>query len=243
MAKFGLIGKNISYSFSKKYFTQKFENEHKKHSYHNFDISTIEAFPTLLKENPDLKGLNVTIPYKEAIIPFLDGIEKEAQTIGAVNTIKFLSNGKLMGYNTDHIGFAKALTPFLPLREKTALILGTGGASKAIYYVLKTMDFKILFVSRTKKENSITYNELTPDILSKHFLVVNTTPLGTYPKIEETPVIPYKAITSNHLLFDLTYNPEQTTFMKLGFLEKARVSNGLKMLEFQAEKACEIWGK
>ena len=243
MAKFGLIGKNISYSFSKKYFTQKFNNEHKKHTYHNFDIATIEAFPSLLKENPDLKGLNVTIPYKEAIIPFLDDIEKETQTIGAVNTIKFLSNGRLIGYNTDHYGFAKSLTPFLPLKEKTALILGTGGASKAIYYALKTMGFKILFVSRTKKENTITYSELTPDILLKNFLIVNTTPLGTYPNIEEAPDIPYQAITSGHLLFDLTYNPEQTTFMKLGLLKQASVSNGLKMLEFQAQKAYEIWKK
>ncbi len=241
MAKYGLIGKNISYSFSKTFFTEKFASEKKKHTYENFDITTIEEFPTILKNNPTLKGLNITIPYKEAIIPYLDKINPEAIEIGAVNTIKFLNDGRLMGYNTDHFGFAKAITPFLPLKEKTALILGTGGASKAIYHVLKTLGFTIQFVSRNKTKNAITYQEVTPSIIAKHFLIVNTTPLGTFPDIEKTPNIPYQAITTNHFLFDLTYNPPLTTFMKLGYLKGAKVSNGQKMLEFQAHKSCEIW--
>ncbi len=243
MAKFGLIGKNISYSFSKKYFSDKFKNEKKKHTYQNFDLASINDFPKIIENNPQLKGLNITIPFKESIIPFLNKIDKEAQAIGAVNTIKFMKDGRLTGYNTDHFGFAKALTAFLPLKEKTALILGSGGACKAICFVLRTMGFNYHIVSRTQKENAITYDDLTPELVSKHFLIVNTTPLGTFPDVEKAPNIPYQAVTQDHLLFDLTYNPAQTTFMKLGYFEGAQVSNGLKMLEFQAQKSWEIWQK
>jgi shikimate dehydrogenase len=243
MAKFGLIGKNIGYSFSKRFFTEKFEKENKRHTYENFDIDSLEEFKKLLENNPDLKGLNVTIPYKESIILYLNRLDSIAEKIGAVNTIKILKDGTLKGFNTDYFGFAKAFSSLLPIKEKTALVLGTGGASKAIIYVLDTMGYKILQVSRFKNEHTITYDELSPQIIATHYLIINTTPLGTYPNIEKAPNIPYTLLTPNHILFDLTYNPSQTTFMKLGLLQRAKVSNGLKMLEYQALKSWEIWQK
>lgn len=243
MAKFGLIGKDIAYSFSKNFFTDKFEREKKRHTYENFDIGSLNEFKTLLIKNPELKGLNVTIPYKESIIPLLDKLDPKAEKIGAVNTIKVLKNGILKGFNTDYFGFAKALSSLLPIKDKTALILGTGGASKAIIYVLESMGYEILRVSRFKNEDTITYDDLNSQIMATHYLIINTTPLGTYPNTEKAPNIPYELLTSNHLLFDLTYNPAQTTFMKLGLIKGTKVSNGLKMLEYQALKSWEIWQK
>lgn len=241
MAKYGLLGKNIAYSFSKTFFTAKFELENRIDTYHNFDIECITLFDKVLEENPTLKGLNVTIPYKESIMPLLDRVEKEAKEIGAVNTIKKTKSGKLVGYNTDHYGFAKALADFLPLYDKSALILGTGGASKAVKYVLETMGFKYLQVSRVKSEDTISYNELTREHMQSHCLIVNCTPVGTAPNISDCPDIPYYCITDKHLLFDLIYNPRETEFLKRGFAKGARVSNGLKMLEFQAKKSWKIW--
>lgn len=241
MAKYGLVGKDIAYSFSKTFFSIKFEKENRQDTYHNFDIESIDQFPKIISENPDLKGLNVTIPYKEAIIPFLDRIDKEAQEIGAINTIKFQNDGSLKGYNTDHYGFAKALANFLPLKDKSALILGTGGASKAIKYVLKTMGFRYQVVSRKKTESTITYSRLNKQIIEDHCLIINCTPLGTSPNISACPTIPYQFITKDHLLFDLIYNPSQTEFLKLGRAQGAKTSNGLKMLEHQAKKAWKIW--
>lgn len=241
MAKYGLVGKDIAYSFSKTFFSIKFEKENRQDTYHNFDIESIDQFPKIISENPDLKGLNVTIPYKEAIIPFLDRIDKEAQEIGAINTIKFQNDGSLKGYNTDHYGFAKALANFLPLKDKSALILGTGGASKAIKYVLKTMGFRYQVVSRKKTESTITYSSLNKKIIEDHCLIINCTPLGTSPNISACPTIPYQFITKDHLLFDLIYNPSQTEFLKLGRAQGAKTSNGLKMLEHQAKKAWKIW--
>ena len=241
MAKYGLVGKDIAYSFSKTFFSIKFEKENRQDTYHNFDIESIDQFPKIISENPDLKGLNVTIPYKEAIIPFLDRIDKEAQEIGAINTIKFQNDGSLKGYNTDHYGFAKALANFLPLKDKSALILGTGGASKAIKYVLKTMGFRYQVVSRKKTESTITYSSLNKQIIENHCLIINCTPLGTSPNISACPTIPYQFITKDHLLFDLIYNPSQTEFLKLGRAQGAKTSNGLKMLEHQAKKAWKIW--
>lgn len=241
MAKYGLVGKDIAYSFSKTFFSIKFEKENRQDTYHNFDIESIDQFPKIISENPDLKGLNVTIPYKEAIIPFLDRIDKEAQEIGAINTIKFQNDGSLKGYNTDHYGFAKALANFLPLKDKSALILGTGGASKAIKYVLKTMGFRYQVVSRKKTESTITYSNLNKQIIEDHCLIINCTPLGTSPNISACPTIPYQFITKDHLLFDLIYNPSQTEFLKLGRAQGAKTSNGLKMLEHQAKKAWKIW--
>ncbi|PHS66773.1 MAG: shikimate dehydrogenase [Flavobacterium sp.] len=241
MAKYGLIGNKIGYSFSKSFFTIKFEQENRKDTYHNFDIPDINELPEILRNNNTLKGLNVTIPFKESVIPLLDRIDKEASKIGAVNTIKINKEGKLIGYNTDHYGFANALMDFLPLKEKKALLLGTGGACKAIRYVLKTMDFEITQVSRTKKENVITYEDLTREIISKNYLIINCTPLGTFPDIHEYPNIPYEYLTKDHVAFDLTYNPRETEFMKHSKAKGAKVSNGLKMLEYQAKKAWAIW--
>lgn len=241
MAKFGLVGKNIQYSFSKTFFSIKFDLEKLNHTYHNFDVACLNMFEKTLEDNADLKGLNVTIPYKEDIMKYLDRIDKEAKLIGAVNTIKFLKDGRLVGYNTDHYGFAKALGTFPPLKEKTALILGNGGASKAIRYVLDAMRFDYKIVSRTKQEGTITYNELTKEIVENHKLIVNTTPLGTSPNISECPSIPFEHIGKQHFLFDLIYNPRETEFLKRGFAKGATISNGMKMLEYQAKKAWSIW--
>lgn len=241
VSKFGLIGKNISYSFSKSYFTKKFEKKGLQHSYENFDISTIECLTSIISENNNLKGLNVTIPYKEEVIPYLDGLDVTAKAIGAVNVIKILENNKLIGYNSDHFGFQDSLNKFLPLQQKTALILGTGGASKAISFALDQLGFEYQFVSRSGNPNYLDYSELNQTIIEKHLLIINCTPLGTSPNIAAFPPIPYQFITKNHLLFDLIYNPSETQFLKQGKLWGAKTSNGLAMLESQAEKAWEIW--
>ena len=241
MAKYGLLGKDLSHSFSKSFFTKKFEKEKRKATYHNFELEQVELFPELLAQTEGLKGLNVTIPYKEAIIPYLDKMDKEAAKIGAVNTIKFRKDGKLMGYNTDHYGFARALADLFPIKEKTALILGSGGASRAIRYVLDAMEFDYEIVSREASEDTIDYDSITREIMEKHLLIVNCTPLGTSPNVDDCPHIPYQYIGTDHVLFDLIYNPSETEFMKRGFVKGARVSNGLKMLEYQAKKAWKIW--
>ena len=241
MAKYGLIGKNISYSFSKGFFTHKFETEKRKDTYENFDIDRIEDFPNIIKNTQGLKGLNVTIPYKESIIPFLNKLDNEAEKIGAVNTIKFSKNGQLIGYNTDHYGFAKSLEEFFPFHKKTALILGTGGASKAIKYVLEALHFEFLTVSRTPNGTSISYEAMNRDIINKYFLIINCTPVGTFPDVNSYPQIPYHLLTKNHVLYDLIYNPAQTEFIKRGFAAGARVTNGISMLEYQVEKSWAIW--
>ena len=241
MAKYGLIGHNIGYSFSKTFFNFKFDQENRNDSYENFDIPVLSEISKILENNPDLKGLNVTIPYKKSIIQLLDKVDKEALQIGAVNTIKINKDGTLKGYNTDHYGFSKALMEFLPIKEKKALVLGIGGASKAVKYVLEVMNFEVTQVSRTKTKKNITYKDLNRDTISQNYLIVNCTPLGTFPNIEEFPDIPYEYLTKDHLAFDLTYNPRETKFMKLSKDRGARRSNGLKMLEYQAEKAWSIW--
>lgn len=243
MHKLGLLGKNISYSFSKAYFKKKFEAEQIDDvSYENFDIDDIEAFPALIKNTKGIKGMNVTIPYKEAVIPFLDKLNIKAQEIGAVNTIKITKNNKLVGYNTDCYGFKKSLKPFLKPHHKNALILGTGGASKAVAYSLKSLDINFLYVSRqAKKGVDLTYGSLTNEIIKQHQLIINCTPLGTFPNIDNCPDIPYEAITKDHILYDLIYNPEETKFLKLGKHQQATTINGLNMLKFQAEKAWRIW--
>ncbi len=241
MSKFGLIGKNIGYSFSKTFFSQKFEREKLPHSYENFDIPSFDFFPNILSKNEDLKGLNVTIPYKEVVIPMLDSLDEEAKKIGAINTIKVSKNKKLKGFNTDHYGFRKSLEEFLPLQRKTALILGTGGASKAVAFALDSLDFEYKFVSRKENHNVFSYCSLDHSTIEKYLLIINCTPLGTFPNITDCPEIPYQFVSKNHLLFDLIYNPSETEFLKRGKLKGAKTSNGLKMLEFQAEKAWEIW--
>lgn len=241
MPEFGLIGKAIEYSFSRKYFNEKFEKEQLPYTYVNFDIKSISHFPTIIKENPELIGLNVTIPYKESVIPYLDELSLEAQSIGAVNTIKILPNKKLIGYNTDYYGFQKSIKPLLKKQHNSALILGTGGASKAINYALKQKNIHTLFVSRKAKGNAISYDDLTEEIIHEYKIIVNTTPLGTFPNVKSYPEIPYSFITPNHLLYDLTYNPSTTEFMKKGEAQGAKTINGYNMLVEQAEKAWDIW--
>ena len=238
--RFGLLGKNISYSFSKGYFTEKFKTMNlRSHSYENFDLENIEQFKALV-DTTDIKGMNVTIPYKEQVMQYLDDIDTTAKEIGAVNTICFTKNG-LKGYNTDCYGFQTALTPFLKKHHTKALILGTGGASKAIAYVFKSLRIDFTFVSRNPKSNQLGYHELTQTLLDEYTVIVNCTPLGTYPDIEQKPIIPYTHITSKHLLFDLIYNPEKSAFLSSGEAQGASICNGYAMLEFQAEKSWEIW--
>jgi len=242
MLKFGLIGKDIDYSFSKGYFTKKFENEALPYTYQNFDIDSISEIEEIIKSTEHLRGLNVTIPYKEAVIPYLDELHKRAEKIGAVNTIKITKNGSLIGYNTDYYGFKKSLEPLLQSHHKKALILGTGGASKAVTNTLKKLGIIYHFVSRQSTiKNCFNYSSLTEDVIDNHEIIINCTPLGTYPNINEFPDIPYKAISSKHLLYDLIYNPSETTFLKKGKQRGAFIYNGKKMLKLQAEKAWKIW--
>ena len=241
MRKFGLVGRDISYSFSKKYFSEKFSREGIAATYQNFDLETIEEFPKTISENPELAGLNVTIPYKEAILPFLDTLDPVASEIGAVNTIKFEQDGSLTGYNTDYFGFAEALKPHLKPHHQNALILGTGGASKAVHYALQSLNFTVKFVSRSPSKNAISYGDLSAEIMEEHTVIVNTTPLGTFPKVEEYPALPVEFMTSRHLLFDLIYNPQKTALMQQAESRGAMTLNGHKMLELQAGKAWEIW--
>ncbi|UOK41219.1 MULTISPECIES: shikimate dehydrogenase family protein [Flavobacterium] len=242
--KFGLIGKNISYSFSKKYFTEKFEKINFTHySYKNFDIASIEELPTILGNIKNLKGLNVTIPYKEAVLPYLTTLSKNAEIIGAVNVIKVSKNGDLKGYNSDFYGFKKALSPLLKKQHKRALILGTGGASKAVAYALRKMHIEYDFVSRNPTEYQFSYEELTQELFSEYQIIINTTPVGTSPNTDDCPPLDYSLFTENHIAFDLIYNPEETKFLRLAKENGATTKNGYDMLVFQAEKAWEIWNK
>jgi shikimate dehydrogenase len=238
---YGLIGKTLSHSFSKRYFTEKFEKESiPNSSYQLFEIPSIKEFPKLIAQQPNLRGLNVTIPYKEEIIPYLDGLDERARRIGAVNVIQF-NKGKLIGYNSDYIGFKTSLEKFIPHTQLNALILGTGGASKAVKTALEDLQIPYLYVSRQKSEGVLAYEELNKEILKDYALIINTTPLGMYPKIETSPSIPYEYITANHYLYDLVYNPEQTLFMKMGMEKGAKSLGGLEMLYLQAEGAWKIW--
>lgn len=244
MARFGLIGKNIDYSFSRSYFAEKFSAEGLEHTYDNFDIQDIKEFQKVINETPNLKGLNVTIPYKEDVIPFLNKLNKTAKKIGAVNTIKITRKGKLIGFNTDYYGFKKSVEPFLKPHHTKALILGTGGASKAIAYAFKKLGIDYSYVSRKLSDKAtFSYQTLTKDDIKAHCIIVNCTPLGTYPNTNICPDIPYDAITDKHLLFDLIYNPEETKFLSIGKAKGAVICNGYRMLELQAEKAWSIWNK
>ncbi|MBD0833266.1 shikimate dehydrogenase family protein [Aestuariibaculum sediminum] len=243
MNKLGLLGRNISYSFSRSYFKKKFEDEQIHNTtYENFDIPSIDDLPKILINTKGLKGFNVTIPYKQEVIPYLDKLNKKAKAIGAVNTIRVTKKGKLIGYNTDCYGFKKSLKPHLKKHHKSALILGTGGASKAVAYSLDKLGISYKYVSRSASKGvEYTYKDLTESIIKDNKVIVNCTPLGTFPNIENRPDIPYNGITSKHILFDLIYNPEETTFLKLGKKHQAKTINGLNMLIFQAEKAWSIW--
>ena len=241
---FGLLGKNISYSFSKKHFTEKFLKENRiEYRYENFDMNTIDEFPIVLQNNTNIKGLNVTIPYKESIIPYLQKLSKKAKKIGAVNVIRFTSNGKLKGYNSDYYGFKKSIEPLLKSHHKKALILGTGGASKAIKYALKELEIPYTVVSRNGNEKQLSYDQLTANTIETHQILINCSPLGTSPNTEAFPLIPYQYITSKHLAYDLIYNPEETVFLSKAKAQGAITKNGHEMLLLQAQKAWEIWNK
>jgi shikimate dehydrogenase len=242
---YGLLGKNISYSFSKKYFTNKFKEANLDCTYKNFDLNSINELPEILDANIDyLKGFNVTIPYKETIFKYLDEINQVAEDIGAVNCVKIIDKYYLKGFNTDAYGFENSLKPLLKKHHKKALILGTGGASKAIAYALEKLEISFKFVSRNPKEKQISYADLSEEIIKSHHIIINTTPLGTKNNSEsDYPNIPYEFITDEHLLFDLIYNPLETIFLKKGKEKGATVKNGLEMLELQAEKSWEIWNE
>lgn len=241
MNLFGLIGYPLSHSFSEKFFTEKFQRENIDNaSYRLFPIENIGELPFLLKKHPEIKGLNVTIPYKEKVIPFLHEINPEAKKAGAVNTIK-VNKGKLKGYNTDIYGFEASLPLQMEEHYKKALILGSGGASKAVLYVLEKFGMEVSIVSRKKGKGDFTYNELNSELINEHKLIVNTTPLGSFPDIQKAAQLPYRAIGSSHYLYDLIYNPSETLFLKKGREKGAKTTNGYKMLELQAEKSWDIW--
>ncbi|MCD7973817.1 MAG: shikimate dehydrogenase [Candidatus Azobacteroides sp.] len=244
MDKYGLIGYPLTHSFSKGYFNNKFESEGLNAEYVNFEIPSIKEFKALIAENPDLKGLNVTIPYKEQVIKYLDDLSEGVKEIGAVNVIKFIptKNGiKLKGYNSDIIGFMDSLEPILEAYHKKALILGTGGAAKAVAYALKNMEITPTYVSRKPSKGQLAYEDLTEETMKENTIIVNATPLGMYPNMDEAPDIPYQYLTSKHLLYDLLYNPDVTRFMELGKEQGASVKNGLEMLLLQAFAAWNIW--
>lgn len=242
--QFGLIGKNIGYSFSKSHFTEKFTDLHLRgYSYENFDIPDISQLPEIIARNPDLKGLNVTIPYKENVISYLDLLSRKAAKIGAVNTIEICKSGKLKGYNTDCYGFRKSLEPLLLPHHKKALILGTGGASKAVAFALRELEIPYTFVSRENKENVMSYGDIDGGTFEEHQLIINCTPLGTSPDTDKCAAIPYDYFTDRHIAFDLIYNPSETLFLKKARSHGATIKNGLEMLELQAEKAWEIWNR
>ena len=240
---FGLIGKNIDYSFSKSYFSKKFKEENLNHyTYQNFDLANIDSIKSVLNlEN--ISGLNVTTPYKREVIPFLNEISDSSKKINAVNTIRFEKNGEVTGHNTDIYGFEKCLTKLSFQLPKKALILGTGGASSAISFVLEKLKINYLFVSRNPAKNQIGYEDLDLNLFKNYKLIINSTPVGTFPKVNFNPQIPYQAINKSHILFDLIYNPPETLFLKEGKKRGAKISNGLKMLQYQAEKSWEIWNK
>jgi shikimate dehydrogenase len=240
---FSLIGYPLSHSFSKEYFTEKFKKEGIiDSSYELYPLAHITQFPELLATQPELVGLNVTIPYKEAVIPFLDELEEEAKSIGAVNTIT-IRNGKTKGYNTDAYGFEMSFKKHLQPHHQKALVLGTGGASKAVLYVLRKLNIPFLLVSRNTAVDRISYGDITPELLSEYSIIINTSPLGMYPATEACPALPYSALSPDHYLYDLIYNPSVTTFLQKGKEAGATTVNGLEMLHLQAEKAWEIWNK
>ena len=247
MKQYGLIGYPLTHSFSKRYFTEKFETGKIDAVYSNYEIDSITRFPEVIASNPELIGLNVTIPYKEQVIPYLDDLNDSAREIGAVNTVKIIRTGsgiKLKGFNTDTHGFENSLKPLLKPHHTKALILGTGGASKALKYVLKKLGIDFISASIEElKDNEIRYEDIDEKVISERLLIINATPLGTYPKVEGCPNIPYQFLTSDHLLFDLVYNPEVTRFMLRGLEKGATVKNGYEMLLLQAERSYAIWNE
>lgn len=249
MRQFGLIGYPLSHSFSQKFFTEKFLQENIVNAhYNNFPISSMESFAALWKENPNLEGLNVTIPYKKEVIPFLHHSSPVVQEINACNCIRKFNN-ELYGYNTDVIGFEKSLLPFLQPHHSHALVLGTGGAAAAVRWVLQKLNIQFQLVSRkansieanTEMKASLSYDQLAASVIETHTLIINTSPLGMYPNTNEAPPIAYEGLTAQHHLYDLVYNPTETLFMQKGLEKGATVQNGLAMLHIQAEESWAIW--
>ena len=246
MTIYGLIGKSLGHSFSQRYFKKKFETEGiVDHDYRLFELATIQEFAQLPQSDPNLRGFNVTIPYKEDVIPFMDDLDPIAKEIGAVNVIKIEADRRLVGYNSDYFGFRHSVEGWLKSETKQvkALVLGTGGAAKAVWTALEDMGIDYRKVSRTKEEQRLTYDQLKqePQWINEFRLIVNTTPLGTFPKTEQAPDLEYSQIGDSHYLFDLIYNPERSLFLTRGLERGAKVKNGQEMLELQAEKSWEIW--
>jgi Shikimate 5-dehydrogenase len=245
LRKFGLIGYPLGHSFSQKYFTAKFAEENIAGcSYENFPLSSLDCFPDLISSNPDLCGLNVTIPYKTGILMYVDQTDHDVREIGATNVLKIRwAGGKpvISAYNSDVTGIRDSVNSFFSGRRGTALIMGTGGASKAVCWTLKDMGFKVIIVSRNMKKGILGYEEINAQLLSNISLIVNTTPLGMYPDVESKPDIDYRLLDTRHTLFDLVYNPELTTFLKMGKERGCTIITGLKMLYSQAERSWEIW--
>jgi shikimate dehydrogenase len=240
MRLFGLIGKSLTHSFSKEYFTKKFsEQDIKDCIYENFELASIADLPELLKNNPGLCGLNITIPYKEDVLALLSFKNSVVEETGACNCIK-IKNRKLLGFNTDVTGFQTSLIPFLQQHHKKAIVLGTGGASRAVQYTLKNLNIDFTLISHSRK-TSLSYEDLNKEIMMQHQIIINTTPLGTYPNVNVYPAIPYQFITGQHLLFDLIYNPAATQFLLKGKEQGATISNGYNMLQIQAEESWKIW--
>ncbi len=240
MIKYGLIGFPLGHSFSKGFFTEKFAREGIDAEYVNFEIPDASMLLDVIRDNPELRGLNVTLPHKQAVIPLLDELSDEAREIGAVNVIR-IRDGKLKGFNSDIIGFTESIKPLLQPWHKKALILGTGGASRAIRVGLTRLGIEWTYVSRSPRDGMLTYSQLTPEVMQEYTVIVNCSPVGMFPKVDQAPDIPYELLTPQHLLFDLVYNPEDTLFMQKGRAQGAIVKNGLEMLHLQAIASWEFW--
>ena len=244
MDKYGIIGHPLGHSFSRSFFNEKFQNENIDAEYINFDIQNIDELPEILASNPELKGLNVTIPYKEKVLSFLDYISVEARAIGAVNVIRVDHKGDdilLKGYNSDVIGFTKSIEPLLEKFHKKALVLGTGGAAKAVDYGLKSLGLETVCVSRFERPGTIQYKNIDADVVKEYNVIVNCTPCGMYPHYNECPELPYEALDSHNILYDLIYNPDQTLFLKKGKEQGALTKNGLEMLLLQDFASWDFW--
>ena len=242
MDRYGIIGFPLGHSFSRAFFTEKFQKEHIDAEYVNFEIPSVHLLPEIVRSNPHLRGLNVTLPYKEAVIPMLDSMSDEAREIGAVNVIQ-VREGRLKGFNSDIIGFMDSLRPLLKPWHRHALVLGTGGASCAIRVGLERLGLDWTYVSRTAAEGRLTYSALTPEVMEHYQVIVNCSPVGMFPKVDACPDIPYHLLSSRHLLYDLVYNPEETLFLKRGAQQGATIKNGLEMLHLQALASWEFWNE
>lgn len=242
MDEYGLIGFPLGHSFSRSYFAEKFQHENIDARYDNYPIEDARQLLDIVAQHPNLRGLNCTIPHKQAILPLMDELSDEARRIGAVNVIR-IRNGKLKGYNSDIIGFTESLRPLLCPHHTKALVLGTGGASKAICAGLEELGIEWRYVSRSPRPNALTYDQLTDDVMQTYTVIVNCSPVGMYPHVDEAPCLPYEHIGPQHLLFDLVYNPLETRFMQLGSERGATVKNGLEMLHLQAEASWKFWNE